>query len=115
MPDRLTPLQVLLACFTLSSLGGLAALMRSGAVLTWRSVLSALLYSGVFGLVYSLVWYNYFDGERQNFFFLIGSSGLVGLGGTTLLDFAVQVMARGGVKIVLKPDGDDDDNPKQED
>jgi hypothetical protein len=34
---------------------------------------------------------------------LIGVSGLAGLGGVSLADVIVQLMARGGVKIVVQP------------
>lgn len=111
MQDKLTPLQVILAGATLSSFGGLAALLRSGANLTARNLLSATLYSFVFGAVYCLLWYNYFDGEKQNFYFLIGSAGLVGLGGMTLIDFAVQVLLHGKVSITVKPDDDGKQDP----
>ena len=112
MLDKLSPFQVILACLALSSVGGLAALLRSGAHLCWRSIFAAMLYSGVFGVVYGLIWFNYFDGGDQNYFFLIGSSGLIGLGGTTLIDFIVQVIAKGGINIVIHPKDDDE---KEED
>ena len=95
MLEKLSPLQVLASCFTISSLAGLAALLRSGRELTWRSIFATVLYSGLFGLIYGLIWFNYFNGKDQNYFFLIGSSGLVGLGGATLLDFIVQGLRHG--------------------
>lgn len=103
-PDKTSPLEVLAACFALSSTGGLAALLRSGRRLDWRIVASAMLYSGLTGLVIGLVWYNYFDG-RQNIFFLLGVSGLAGLGGTTLIDLLLQVFTNGGVTIEIAPKG----------
>ena len=106
MPDRLSPLQVLVACFSLSSLGGLAALLRSGKPITTRTIVSAVLYSGLTGLIIGLIWYNYFSG-RDNIYFLVGVSGLAGLGGTTLLDFTLQVLSKGGVNITIAPKADD--------
>ncbi len=114
MQDKFTPVEVILACLVLSSVGGLAALLRSGAQLTWRAILSAMLYSGMFGVVYGLISFNYFGGNEQNYFFLIGSSGLVGLGGTTLIDFVIQVVAKGGVNIVIKTKNPADDVEKGE-
>lgn len=110
MQEKLTPLQVLLACFTISSMSGLAALLRSGRELNWRGIFSAILYSGTFGLIYGLIWFNYFDGADQNYFFLIGSSGLVGLGGVSLIDFVVQGILHGfNIKITTSsPDADDE-------
>ena len=101
MPDRMTPLQVFFACFTIASFGGLASLLRSGQTLTKRSVATAMLYSGIFGLVIGLVWFQFFNG-KDNVFFLIGVSGLAGLGGTTLLDFIVQLVSKGGVSIIVR-------------
>lgn len=117
MQDRLSPQDVLLACFTLSSVAGLASLLRSGRRLTWRMLIATWLYSGVFGLVIGLVWYNWFDGQTQNHFFLIGVSGLAGLGGMSVLDFVVQVVGRGGLKVTIAPadtDGkyEDEDPPE---
>ncbi len=95
IPNQLTPFQVLTGCLTVSSLAGLAALLRSKQALTWRNVVATCLYSGMFGLIYGLIWFEWFDGEHQNFFFLIGSSGLVGLGGASLLDFVVDGLLNG--------------------
>jgi len=114
MPERFGPLQVLLSCFSISSLGGLAALLRSGKPLTWRAVGTAVLYSGITGLVIGLTWYNYFSGQ-DNLYFLIGVSGLAGLGGTTLLDFAVQVIAKGGLHITVNPGGTEKGSAKDDD
>lgn len=100
--QKLSALEVLASCFTISSLGGLAALLRSGKPLNWRTVATALLYSGIVGLVIGLVWYQYFSGQ-DNIYFLIGVSGLAGLGGTTLLDFVLQVISKGGVNIFITP------------
>lgn len=95
MPVEITPLQVFAGCLTVSSLAGLAALLRSKKSLTWRNVIATCLYSGVFGLIYGLIAFNYFGGKDQNYFFLIGSSGFVGLGGASLLDFVVNGILHG--------------------
>lgn len=98
-------LQVFLSCFVISSLGGLAALLRSGREIKTRDVISAMLYAGLVGLVIGLVWFQYFSGQ-DNVYFLIGVSGLAGLGGTTLLDFFVQIIAKGGVNVHISPKSD---------
>lgn len=102
MPDRFDPIRVLIASFAISSFGGLAALLRSHSKLSWRSVFSALLYSGLMGLIIALLWYNYFNGAG-NIYFLLGVSGLAGIGGTTVVDFIVQVAKSGGVHITINP------------
>jgi hypothetical protein len=105
MPERFTPIQVLLSCLALSSFAGLARLLRSGEPMTFRAVASAMLNSGIFGLVIALFWYNYF--EKTNVYFLVAISGLAGLGGATLIDFAMQLFRAGGVRLVIGPDKDD--------
>jgi hypothetical protein len=87
MSDRFTYTQlgVFLAAFAISSLGGLAALIRSGKELTIRAIIGALLYSGIIGLIIALAWYNYFEGAG-NIPFLLAISGLAGIGGATVLD-----------------------------
>lgn len=102
MPDKFDPKMTLSAAFAISSLGGLAAMLRSNKPLTVRAVLSAVLYSGVMGLIIALLWYNYFDGNG-NIYFLLGVSGLAGVGGTTVLDFIVQAFKQGGVHITITP------------
>lgn len=102
MAERFDPKLTLSAAFAISSLGGLAAMLRSNKQLTTRVVLSALLYSGMMGLSIALLWYNYFDGSG-NIYFLLGVSGLAGVGGTTVLDFVVQALKHGGVNITITP------------
>jgi ABC-type Fe3+-siderophore transport system permease subunit len=78
-----------------------AAKLRKGDVVTLRECAVAGLYSACVGLVIGLIWYNYWG--PANPYFLIGVSGLAGLGGVSLADVIVQLMARGGVKIVVQP------------
>lgn len=106
MQNEFDPLRIFLAAFTISSLGGLAALLRSKRDITWRIGISASLYSGLMGLIIALLWYNYYDGDG-NMYFLLGISGLAGIGGTTVVDFIIQVLKKGGVNITIAPvDGD---------
>lgn len=108
MQEKLTPVEVLISCFTISSFAGLAALLRSGRPLNWRSLIAAFLYSGIFGLIIGACWYNFFDGQ-DNLYFLIGVSGLAGLGGTSLLDFVVQGVFKGfNIKITTEESKDGD-------
>ena len=110
MNEKLSPIAVLCSAFAISSVGGLAALLRSKQQLTLRSILATSLYSGTLGLVIALVWYNHY--ATSNVWFLLGVSGLAGIGGTTVMDFVVQVLKHGGVNITIaskqpkKPDQD---------
>lgn len=94
--------KVILAAFGISSVGGLAALLRSKRPLTWRTIAAAFLYSGMMGTTIALLWYNYFDG-KGNTTFLLGISALAGIGGTTVADFIIQFMKRGGFDISIRP------------
>lgn len=115
MSDKFTTTQlgIFIASFTIASLGGLAALLRSGKDLTVRAVLGALLYSGVIGLIIGLMWYNYFEGQG-NIPFLLAVSGLAGIGGATVIDL-VKVFMQGRLNISITPTtGDDDDGDQNE-
>lgn len=101
MSDRLSSLQFLTSAFALSSVGGLAALLRSQRPLTIRSILSATLYSGFVGLMIALTSYSYFG--VTNPYFLLGVCCLAGIGGTTVLDFILQALKNGGINVVISP------------
>ena len=100
--EKLESIKVLAAALAISSVGGLAALLRSNKPITVRAVLSALLYSGLVGLIIALLWYNFFEG-KGNIFFLLGVSGLAGIGGTTVLDLIIQLLKNGGIDISIRP------------
>ena len=102
MEPKYTPLQIFFAAFGLSSIGGLAAHLRSKQQLTLRSVLAAIIYSGSMGIAIALLWYNYFDGQK-NIYFLLGISCFAGIGGMTVVDFVVQVIKTGGINITIAP------------
>ena len=110
MPDNLDPLRVFLTSFAISSLGGLAALLRNNKPIDTRKIVSAMLYSGLMGLIIALLWYKYFDGQG-NTYFLLGVSGLAGIGGTTAVDFIIQVIKKGGVHIEINPGDGSDKKP----
>jgi len=97
------------ATFTISSLAGLAQLLRSGKELSRRSIISAMLNSGIFGLVIALVWWEKYAVEPNGVWFLMGVSLMAGLGGVTLLDFVIE-MIRGTGKISIKLESDDDND-----
>ena len=84
------PNQIFGFVFAVSSVAGLASLLRSSQPLTTRNVLSAFLNSGMFGLGVAVVWYEYYGGAAHPWF-MIGISLLAGLGGTSMLDFAIQL------------------------
>jgi len=101
MPGRFEPLWVLLSAFAISSFGGIAAVMRSKEPLLMRRVIGAGMYSGAIGLIVCLLWYNFFDG-KDNIYFLLGISGLAGIGGANVLDI-LKLIWQGKLVISIKP------------
>lgn len=100
MNDRISPLNVLISAFGVSSFAGLAALLRAGKKVNVGAVVSAMLNSGMMGLAIASLWYTKF---QDNIYFLIGICILAGLGGATLVEFAIQffiqALKSGGVSI----------------
>lgn len=108
------PLKIMGAIFVVCSLGGLASLLRSDKPITVRLVMSALLNSGLIGLVIALVWWNSY--KDTNLYFLTGVSLLAGMGGATAIDFLYQFaakrfMGKTGIKIVIQQDDDKEVKP----
>lgn len=100
MEEKFEPVKVLAATFTIASLGGLAAKLRSREPLTPRSLIAAVLYAGLLGLLIGLLWFNYFN-DAGNIYFLVGVSGMAGIGGMSLMDFVVQAFRNGGINIKI--------------
>lgn len=91
-------LSVFLTAALVSGLAGLAALLRSGALLTVVGTFTALLNSSLLGLGLSLVWFNQFQASPH---ILVGICILLGLGGMPTLDFILKMFLRGGLAITM--------------
>ena len=105
MSDKYDPLQVLSACFALSSVAGIASELRNKGAVNFRRILSAALYSGTLGLVIGLLWYQYWS--ETDAYFLVGVSGLAGFGGISLVDIIISGAKKiytGGLKIRFEVD-----------
>lgn len=89
--DDHDPYKLFTASYLLSSFAGLAALLRSGAPLSWRLGVSAFLNSGLFGVAVAMLWCELY-GDVKYPWFVLSISILAGLGGTSLLDFVFQVI-----------------------
>ncbi len=100
-----TPTWVFVSSFAAAAFSGLAALLRSGNVITKMGALSALLNSGFLGLGISLLWYSYF---KDNLFVLVGISVLAGLGGMTTVEFAMRLFRKFALAVRMGPDGKSD-------
>lgn len=81
---------LLLAIFPACSFAGLAALLRSKQKLSKRNILSAVLNSGLFGVVVAAVMLHQYG--LDSLYLTIGVSILSGLGGNTALDFGFEVV-----------------------
>lgn len=106
--DDLTPVQVFLSALAISSLGGLAALLHSKRSLTPRAIIAAIVYSGALGTIIALLWYNKFR-DDGNIYFVLGISGLAGIGGASAIDLIVAILKKGGVNIIIKPKKEEDE------
>lgn len=74
--------------FVVASLGGLAALLRSGQDITRRQVCSALLNSGMLGLIIAMSLWSRYGGKDP--YLLLAVSVLAGFGGATTIDLLLQ-------------------------
>lgn len=75
-----------------ASLGGLAALLRSGQNITPRQLFSALLNSGLVGLIIALLLWSRYGGKDP--YLLFGVSALAGFGGATTIDLIQQYVRK---------------------
>lgn len=98
--EHANPIYVFVSSFFLASFAGGAALLRSGAPLNWKSVLSSTLNSGLIGLAIALLYITQFG---DNVYFLIGSACLAGMGGSTAIDFILTAIKKGGFSISISP------------
>lgn len=108
---QIGPLWVFVSAFLISALGGLAGLLRSTQPIHARTLAAATLYSGVMGLIIALLWYNHFEG-LGNVYFLLGISGLAGIGGVSFVDLIIKVAKRGGLQITISPAEEDESGVK---
>lgn len=115
MPDRLIKvafmwgdsLLIAALAFFGASFAGLASQLRSGKALTRRAVASAMLNSGLVGSIIALMGYRTFAEDLP---YLMGMSLLAGIGGATILDFALQLLKRRlGIIIHIKQEGGNGD------
>lgn len=93
-------LAVLLSAFGAAAFAGLATLLRFAKKLSKLAVVSAMLNAGFLGLAIALIWYqNYRNAE--NVHGLIGICVLAGMGGSTLTDLAISLLAGAGIKVTI--------------
>lgn len=91
-PSAVSPWLLFGGVFLVASLGGLAALLRSGQDITRRQVASALLNSGLVGVIIALTLWSRYGANDP--FLLFGVSILAGFGGATTIDLLVQYVCK---------------------
>ena len=105
--EYLLSLSIFLSAFGVSAFAGLATLLRFAKKLSKLAVVSAMLNAGFLGLAIALIWYrNYRDAE--NVHGLIGICVLAGMGGSTITDLLISLLAGAGIKIIVTHERDPD-------
>jgi hypothetical protein len=110
MDNTVEPHQFFGLTFGVSSFAGLAASLRANKKLTAWAVATAMLNSGLFGLGLALVWVQNFT-VPDNGAFVIGVCVFAGLGGNTMLDFALELVKKtisAAAASAVKRGGDDE-------
>jgi hypothetical protein len=98
-------LSVFASAFGVSAFAGLATLLRFAKRLSWLSIISAMLNAGFLGLAIALIWYqNYLKSE--NVAGLLGICVLAGMGGSTLSDLLISLLAGAGISIKIMHERD---------
>lgn len=102
------------SAFGVSAFAGLATVLRFGKQLNLLTISAGMLNSGFLGLTIVLFWYEKFLKEG-NIYGLVAICVMAGLGGSTITDFLVDIVKKGGLHITIARKGDDevrDDNRK---
>ena len=108
LDEFIVSLSVFAAAFGVSAFAGLATLLRFSRKLSKLAVVSSMLNAGFLGLAISLIWYQNFQREA-NIHGLIGICVLAGMGGSTLTDVLISLLAGAGIKIIINHERDRDD------
>lgn len=105
--EQLHALLILASAFGAASFAGLATLLRFARRISRLSIISAMLNSGFLGLAIALIWYqNYRD--AKNVYGLIGICVLAGMGGSTLTDLLISLLAGAGIRVTIIHERDRD-------
>lgn len=90
--ETTSPEQLLFVfAFLISGACGVAWLLRSNLPINYRSVASAILNSGLLGLIVSLLWYRSY---HEAPYFLLGICGLAGIGGVATVEICSNFFTR---------------------
>ena len=103
--DNFVSLSVFASAFGVSAFAGLATLLRFAKKLSKLSVLSAMLNAGFMGLAIALIWYQNYQ-EAHDVYGLIGICALAGMGGGTVTDILISVLAGSGIRVTITHERD---------
>lgn len=112
--ETIVSLSVFAAAFGVSAFAGLATLLRFSRKLSKLAVVSSMLNSGFLGLAISLIWYQNYR-EAANVHGLIGICVLAGMGGSTITDVLISLLAGAGIKVIINHERDRDDIHRHDD
>lgn len=98
--EYLHSLSVFASAFGVSAFAGLATVLRFGKKLSKVTIASAMLNAGFLGLAIALIWYQNYR-QAENVQGLIGICVLAGMGGSTLTDLLISMLAGAGVKVII--------------
>jgi len=114
MSDELsTSLGVFVSAFGAAAFAGLATLLRFAKKLSKLAVVSAMLNAGFMGLAIALLWYQNYR-KAENVYGLIGVCVLAGMGGSTLTDLLISLLAGSGIKVTIVHEREHIEEPKHE-
>jgi hypothetical protein len=109
--EYLHSLTVFASAFGVSAFAGLATLLRfSRRQVSKISVFSAMLNAGFLGLAIALIWYQNYR-KAENIHGLIGICVLAGMGGSTLTDLLISLLAGAGIRVIITHERDDHRRP----
>jgi len=109
--EYLHSLTVFASAFGVSSFAGLATLLRfSRKKLSKLAVISAMLNAGFLGLAIALIWYQNYR-KAENVHGLIGICVLAGMGGSTITDLLISLLAGAGIKVIITHERDNHGRP----
>lgn len=101
--DVFHAVSVFVSAFGAASFAGLATLLRFAKKISKLSVVSAMLNAGFLGLAIALIWYQNYR-QAGNVYGLIGVCVLAGMGGSTLTDLLITLLAGAGIHVTIVHD-----------
>lgn len=112
--DHIMSVSIFASAFGISAFAGLATLLRFAKKLSKLAVVSAMLNAGFLGLSIALLWYQNYQ-EAKNIPGLIGVCVLAGMGGSTLTDILISILAGAGIKVIITHERDRDGEHRNND